>query len=332
MKINQKQSGSALLIALLIMSFVGAIGFGLARISIFRTRLYTLSDASTGAFHAAESGLEFALLQYSLDKNAELSWEKQGGNTKSVVPAYSTTAAQNFTPVRYNLVNNQVTSGALAPSGNQEFDVIEFNHTYIIGEANCFTANVAAFTNCGSDEYPLGEIAEDDTTVINVDSSVNGNLTFYLRVKQAGSGLPIASLDSNRNRGVLVIDTYGASDNFLGQQVHYLLESSYYDQITGDSGKADGYLLNGIDGTARKLSITYYGPSTSDGGPLSFAFAAKKGNTYIPIESGLTTIDVVGRAGGSSRRMRAKIDRRYDRVIDIFDYAVYAQNSLSTPD
>lgn len=71
-KAMQKERGSALVIAVLLVSAIGAIAFGFGR--IFLAGLFNMTISSDGiyAYYSAESGMEEAFLRYRYDMNAEV--------------------------------------------------------------------------------------------------------------------------------------------------------------------------------------------------------------------------------------------------------------------
>lgn len=68
----KKKRGSALIIAMLLITAVGGIAFGIARLLFMETSLQSISENGIVAYYAAESGLEEGFLRYRYDKNAEV--------------------------------------------------------------------------------------------------------------------------------------------------------------------------------------------------------------------------------------------------------------------
>lgn len=71
----QRERGSALVIAVLLVSAIGAIAFGFGR--VFLAGLFNMTISSDGiyAYYSAESGMEEAFLRYRYDMNAEVPFE-----------------------------------------------------------------------------------------------------------------------------------------------------------------------------------------------------------------------------------------------------------------
>jgi len=73
--IMQRERGSALVIAVLLVSAIGAIAFGFGR--VFLAGLFNMTISSDGiyAYYSAESGMEEAFLRYRYDMNAEVPFD-----------------------------------------------------------------------------------------------------------------------------------------------------------------------------------------------------------------------------------------------------------------
>lgn len=68
----QKERGSALVIAVLLVSAIGAIAFGFGRVFLAGLSNMTISSDGIYAYYSAESGMEEAFLRYRYDMNAEV--------------------------------------------------------------------------------------------------------------------------------------------------------------------------------------------------------------------------------------------------------------------
>ena len=67
-----KPSGSALIIALLLMAAVGSVAFGIGRIFLLDTSIVGIYENSTIAYYSAEAGIEEGFLRYRYNRNAEI--------------------------------------------------------------------------------------------------------------------------------------------------------------------------------------------------------------------------------------------------------------------
>lgn len=326
-----KTRGSALLIALLIVTLTSAIGFGLTRIGLMQTRLQNTSSSLGKAYQAAEAGLELGLAQYRLDPGGEISWQRSGpsGNTNPVVPPGVTYPnAIQSTPARYSLDNNLLVDGNQSVTNNdQQFDLLMYHHTYSIGDDSCFeTANLSD-AGCGTIENPLGVLNPGENYTLTIPNQ--DGLKMFLRAKEEGAVCAAGS------PATLVVNAFnslgGDGQTFTSQQViDFCKEVESANNVSGTGG--DPYALS-LPISTKKVSLTYYAAA----GQLTFALLANGGGLYndnsrrLPFDSGVTTIDVTGYAGGTSRRLKATIDRRTNKLLGVFSYAVYGESFAPAP-
>lgn len=318
-----KKEGSAILIAMLVISLVGVVGFGLSRLAIMQLRLASINDASLRAYHAAEAGLEYALYQYGINKDATIS---AASINTVVVPAQQGLGGQNNNPLVFNI-----------PESDQSFEALMTHYVYLTGQINCQTnqvneGNVRLATNaggCEAEDAPLIKLNYDESITI----SKTANTELYLRAEPAQ--IPPKTDLATAERAIV----YGAVEvtGFIGDTVlrHELfnLWSPNRDVIMSPT-RSDAFHLP-LFTNADQITIRYYKPTNGfDAGPLAVSLQLKDNATgqLIPFDSGVTTINIVGKVEGHTRRIKAQIDRRTDEVIGIFDYALYSQENLNQTD
>lgn len=285
--------GSALLLALIIIALVGTVGFGLIRIALLQSRIANSISSSVAAYNAAETGLEYALLQYRLDKDVEIT----AGSTES----------------------------AHTMNTNQEFDVTMTHQATIFGSAGCLSHDSITFTNFSScDTDPL-------------------NPLYYLEPDSSISFQPVSAADKLVVRAIKtdymdkIITGQTRADHGILQIRFYMKGNDGSEQLLREDtymlGEAAGRTLAGKDGMTvpapsafNKVTLTYLHEND-----IPLALVAKiSGTSDLSFDTGITTILVVGKSGAVKRRMAARIDRRSDRVLGIFDYALHA-GSVVTP-
>lgn len=108
------QKGSAILIALFVMSTVGVVAFGSTRTYLSELKTTTNITLTDNAYYGAESGLEIALLKYRANPN--LQWSNNCDPATSVCTRPSGTSVTDDKPVALPALTN----GAV-PSVKVEF-------------------------------------------------------------------------------------------------------------------------------------------------------------------------------------------------------------------
>jgi len=316
------KKGSAILIALLIVALVGVVGFGVARIAIVQIRIANINDSALRAYHAAESGLEYGLLQYKINQNAVLSEEvRNNPSTTKVVKSMGGLPAQNATP----LCQNNSTPCQLPPA-DQSYTLLMYHHRYFIGNQNCFSSPVVGqiISQCENEESPLVSLQYDESYVFSKDVGTE----IFLRAEP--ENLPTTTNSQDITKGAVVVTGYDASGQTVAKSV-YNLGNNSRDTILSGGGSNFQLFSTGVVGAsytnAISVSIQYFGPqagSTENPGTLRFALQTKNGGDVIPFDSGVTSIEVVGKSQGAERRLKALIDRGTNKVLGVFDEAIYA--------
>lgn len=329
-----KQRGSAIIIAMVVVSIIGVVGFGVSRLAIMQLRLANINDASIRAYEAAEAGLEYALYQNSINPDATIS---SAPVDSQVVPAQSGQAGLNDTPLNFTLPG---------PNSDQSYSVLMSHETYRAGNQACFTDQISA----GSMANTSGGCQDQTTPLItlNADESVTFNkptgASLYVRAEPVDATKLVAiaaAVDADKVIRYGALEITGIlttpSPNIFEHRVINLglLERN----VIMDFGTAQFNLSQRYPKftNADQITIRYYKNVMADVagvpldyGPLVVAIQMKDSTgNLVPFDSGVTTIDVVGKVPGHERRLKAKIDRRTNRVIGIFDYALYAQDKLT---
>lgn len=323
-----KQRGSAIIIAMIVVSIIGVVGFGVSRLAMMQLRLANINDASIRAYEAAEAGLEYALYQNSINPDATIS---SAPVDSQVVPAQSGQAGLNDTPLNFTLPG---------PNSDQSYSVLMSHETYRAGNQACFTDQISA----GSMDAATGGCQDQATPLItlNADESVTFSKPtgseLYVRAEPATLPPVEAAVDAAQEFKYGAVEITGfrttPDPSISAQQVVNL--GSVERELIMDYGFKRFNLsqANPFFDNSDRITIRYYKTNRAgqDYGPLSVAIQMKDStDKLVPFDSGVTTIDVIGKVPGHERRLKAKIDRRTNRVIGIFDYALYAQDNLTAP-
>ncbi len=319
-----KNKGSAVLIALLVVALISVVGFGVARIAIVQIRIASINDSALRAYHAAEAGMEYALLQYKLNPDAMISEQvKSNPSIKIVAKAMGTKPAMNATP----LCHDDSTLCRLS-SSDQSFEVLMYNQTYFLGKESCFYAAVEGrlVNQCQDAESALGKLSYDETYTFKKEV----NTEVYLRAEP--ENIPTATNNMNITKGAVVVTGIDENGQIIVKSV-YNLANNTRDAITqggGSSFQLVSTLGIGAGGAsynnARTVTIQYFAPTDgTDLGELNFALQTKNSsNSLVPFDNGITTIEVVGKSTGTERRLKGLIDRSTNKILGIFDNAIYA--------
>ncbi|MDO8471727.1 MAG: hypothetical protein Q7S64_01065 [bacterium] len=320
-----KQRGSAIIIAMIVVSIIGVVGFGVSRLAIMQLRLANINDAAIRAHAAAEAGLEYALYQNSINPNATIS---SAAVDSQVVPAQPGQPGLNDTPLTFTLPG---------PNSDQSFSVLMSHETYRAGNQACFTNQIATDSmdattgGCQDSATPLVVLQPDESFTFTKPTAAE----LYVRAEPAT--LPPTIPGQEIKYGAVEINGFdnAPSPTLIAHQVVNLgsIERKLIMQF--DDKGFNLSQANPRFSDAARITIRYYKTNQSgpDYGPLSVAIQMKDKSTdqLVPFDGGITTIDVIGKVPGHERRLKAQIDRRTNQVIGIFDYALYAQDKLTAP-
>lgn len=129
----RKERGSAIVIAMLLVSAVGAVGFTFGKVLDIQIDNSLVHESSIGAFYAAESGLEEGFLRYRVGhgSSATVYADKTGGQ----VPPFSDSAKQWLSAptnvMRTNLTDIKLASNATTGiDKSSTFGLSELNAQY----------------------------------------------------------------------------------------------------------------------------------------------------------------------------------------------------------
>lgn len=287
MNTRTHKSGSALLLAVLIIALVGAVGFGLIRIALLQSRVSGSTSAAIQAYHAAESGLEYGLLQYRLDGTREIP---------------QTTVTLN---------------------SNQSFQITSTHLDSIVGTTDCLNraaTNYGSFVACDTDElHPLTYMQPDTSLTVQATQTVD---SIVVRAAPADNNGTYIASQADASRGVLQIAFYqknaDGSEQLLQQQVFKLGEAT-----GGQLLAAGGKTITGPF-SFNKVTFTYLHTNAM---PLALVVQCKSGGSIVNLDTGITTITAVGISQGVHRQLGARIDHQTNQVLGIFDYALHTSTA-----
>lgn len=331
---KKRKSGSAIIIAFLLMAVVSGTVFAIARLFYLDTAAGGLYENSTVAYYAAESGIEEGMLRYRFDRNAHV--------------AEATTDYVNYGKVN----RNNLTTGAVAVNASPSATVSQSQQIYDLNMFYKAPYYGTAFDSSGILNYtdldnPLyGNeyiINRDEAVKIDVTDAVSGtgDLTLWVKLGEndAGSGISDGeSFIEARMTGT------------IGGNLKEFKKVLMWDGGTSGSslGYARGsyYMMTEITGTNRIYPVEFlknvivggdlFDRPPVDSPDINRVFLYLKPIGYKNIIIGLkpiqttgtvaapySTIKSTGYYGGVGRTLTAKIDRQSGTVYDIFDFVVY---------
>ena len=352
-----RRRGSALIIAMLLISAVGAAAFGMGKMIFAETATTTLYENGAIAYYAAESGIEEGFLRYRFNQNTEVplsSWVL--GEDKAYRSNLTDSAMVD------NTLSGKSQADAL-PTGSSSQQLYDLRVGYI-------GTNGLPFY--GQDVNGDGRLDFNDISNANYATGNNSILIIpkdqTLKVDLSGMGLDSAgelSLLFKPNTA-----SYGLCDilteiKFTVQDVTGTGIHEYKEMINGGANCASSGLSS-----ARLFSAQYGGsanqyyvtidlkgifsrallnpvnpPTSSDKVYLSIKpliYAAKIGLVYSDCNAASSDLDCktkvkvvpgpysyitsTGYYGGVSRQLTANIDRQNGKLYDLYDYVIYKGN------
>jgi Tfp pilus assembly protein PilX len=339
----KKQRGSALIIALFIISAIGSVSFGVGRLIYLQIASANAYEKGIYAYYAAESGIEEGFLRYRYDQEATVPSNIDISNEKvyrSNLALKTSNTGSNNLGILPSTVNNEIT--------NQVYD-LRINPFVKIFGYDVDNDGVSK-EDLKSPQYGLDpansalQIVRDESKKFKVDLSGLKDLRFYFKPIK-GSALSGSSILDNENcvliEAKIVAKTnptsnleehkkiyknsacdYGLAFNFSDSETvgTYVQDSSIsVDGVTVfiyriDSLKDVWFGHNGIVDQA-ELFIKPIGAS------LVFLIEPKNNNDIIFGPN--TKITSAGYYMGIKRGLEANVDRQSGSLYDLFDYVVY---------
>jgi hypothetical protein len=320
---KKRKSGSAIIIAFLLMAVVSGTAFAIAKLFYLDTSLGGLYENSTVAYYAAESGVEEGLLRYRFDRNAEV--------------AAATNDYVNYnSAIRNNLVTGQVgTKATTFGQIEQVYDLNMYYKTKYYGTA-FDSSGILNYTDLDNPDYgkeytiPRDEAVKIDIT--DVLGTGTGDLTFFVKLGKAVS-------PSTDNTAFIEARMSNSSDEYKKA----LIPNGTRTGVQRDWPFGTYANMSVIPGVERIYQIINLKTAIA-GAEFSYKTAGDRVFLYLkpigydniiiglkPTQTGKTiaisapysTIKSTGYYGGVGRTLTAKVDRQSGTVYDIFDFVVY---------
>ena len=297
-----RRRASAMLIAMLVVAIIGAVGFGVVRITIKQLRQQGNIAASARAYQAAEAGLEYALLQYRLDKSVRLG---SGGNT---VDDWGIAWPTNYLARELN--------------DDQNFSVRTTASYQRLGSVDCLRtayASAAAWRACdGQDGRTMLRLKPGES--VRVTPATAASKYLFVRALPENGG--------STSNAYLTVTGYTAA-GVTGEQKAWLLSApaspvkpqSGYSTVSTDLAAAEWFTIKYVNDSSNDALLAAVGvsPWANDANRDALTFTTDR---YL--------IEVVGRAGDNSveRQLTAVVNARTNVIDSLYDHSTTAWGTV----
>lgn len=127
-----KKRGSAIVIAMLLISAIGVITFGIARLIFIENRTVALYENGAVAYYAAESGLEEGFLRYRYNQNVEVPFNNWTLTSDDSEKKYFQTIYNNYDTTNFE-ADKVITEGNIGISTAYKIDPLRQTYDLRIG-------------------------------------------------------------------------------------------------------------------------------------------------------------------------------------------------------
>ncbi|MFY9484136.1 MAG: hypothetical protein WAP74_00725 [Patescibacteria group bacterium] len=293
----QKERGSAIILALLIVSAVSVAAFSAARVLISEIKIESGLEDASGAYLAAEASLEASLVEYRKDRNYQVSQEFTTTSTR--IPF------QDGTGTLFNGSSREVDLGSDLSGQAKAGELVYFNGV--------------SPSSSKAEVVQVDELIERDisalqlTTPSGVQNNNNCGVTTGIGIKFCWNW---ATTDPKREMEIVLLDRNGAP--LPGFPPIFVPDTDTERMILVPPAAAI------LRFRPLRGSLAPAGTPGSPGFKPAYAF-----NSFSkPMDTGITRIEATGRFGRSQRKMKLEIDRKSDGSIGEFDFTVFSGSDL----
>jgi len=322
-----KKRGSAIIIAVLLVSAIGGIAFGFGRALFAELATAAIPENGIGAYYAAESGVEEALLRYRYDKNAEVAYDGKAitDQTKKIFRNNITTPPAGGQEVGNNPTTLAgISRSALYPTGPLSDQIYEMkmgskvtaltDHKIIRDEVEKFDlGSFSGGTGNGEDvtltltHVPGSSAIPFPANCAMVEARLTGNI-----------GAPAGPLKEFKKIFYNGAATCTVNSSVLGSAD----PDSKFDYRFGADYKVVSLMaqIRGASAPALHNAILTLKPI---GGGVTVALSLPAGYVIPKINGSELTVNSTGYYGQAVRTIEVKLDRQSGTLYDLFDYVIY---------
>jgi len=325
----RKERGSAIVIAMLLVSAVGAVGFTFGKVLDIQINNSLVHESSIGAFYAAESGLEEGFLRYRVGhgSSATVYADKTGGQ----VPPFSDSAKQ-WLSAPTNVMRTNLTDIKLASNATTGIDK---SSTFGLSELNAQYYDLRMGSASGtSASY---SIARDETLKIDLgdmfSSGVLSNLDLSFKMNnQISTPSVFFSGKCTLIEAKFQLQAY-AGGPVIEKKKLFRNSTCPDSSIISDYGATINYVFSGSKATLSGLKTKMIGSATYSRAAL---FLKPIGSdidltitetglykTQHPLNGSVNKIVSTGYFGGVARTLEVKVNTKSGSLYDLYDYVIF---------
>ncbi|MCX6808446.1 MAG: hypothetical protein NTW50_02145 [Candidatus Berkelbacteria bacterium] len=338
----KRERGSAIIIAILLVTAIGTIAFSFGRILILEANNASVYENGVGSYYAAESGIEEGLLRYRYSDFSSVpfdTWKLKDNSSVFRADLAGEIEITGSSIIDFKGINKNTST--ISDPSKQYYDLrmgylgngIDESPFYgqdINSDENLLIGDILD-TSYGVNK-PILKIDHDQTLTVRLPSTfvnVSNDLSAFFKYDSA-----IDSADLTANARVIVeaIDSSGMS--------------SRKNVVFNSDGNPDNFSTVDASIANRSFSLTQILTGLYPlGVPLGSEITLKITPIYYDVQFGListkcqntacdmtnqtvvpgpfTTINSTGYFGGTLRTMQAKIDRKSGTMYDLYKFVIY---------
>ncbi|MDO8444124.1 MAG: hypothetical protein Q7S80_01300 [bacterium] len=343
----QKKRGSAIVIAMLLVTAVGAVGFTFGKVLNIQITNETLYENGVGAYYSAESGIEEGFLRYRYSRDSQIPSILTSANWLTLsnnVTRANLTSVQVLKP---NVDKSNIATTALDISDpNSQFYDLRMGSASPLGSPAGSVSGNSNLSNPALDpNYSDFHIARDETKKIDLESifNVGDDITLSFKasnpiisperpavLQQAKCVLIEVKLELQQIQNGPIIEKKKLLKNPVGCSY-----SGSPDNIITDYTTTLDYVYDGATGIATIAglknaiapTISYYRailflkPIGSD-----IDYSLQETGSAVaqnPLNGANSVITSTGYFGGINRTLEADIDLTNGSLYDLYDFVIY---------
>lgn len=292
--IGNLKKGSAILIVMLLITVLSAVALTVGYLAMAEVNMEANSEDGAKAYYAAEAGIEDGLLRFRYDNNVEVGNFSGSPKVERInISDGRRMTSDTSAPIFYDITD------ALTPPSDP---------TKLYYDLRIKFKEQSDDTSASIDIDDDKKLAKNESIFLEAfDQNVNVTLRFNSE-EQGCTGISGAKKCFVQFRQIAPTGTTSASfAGFLS---------------AGD--------VTSPDITVNVGNILEIKPWNID---IAYKIKAVKiaGGAALELDSGYTTIESTGYAGGAKRKLQAKVDRKSGKLMEVFDFVLNSTSNSINP-
>lgn len=330
-----KLRGSAILVAILLVTAVGVVGLSFGRILYLQVTTSSKYESGISAYYAAESGLEEGFLRYRYDRNSQLPATLSDKDWISKTNDYVRKNVSSRLVIKEDLQR----ATTLTSNADQIYDLRIGSKVKDVS-SNIETDGLTAvdtnpkntdFATSGSPYY----IERDTTKKIDLADALNGeDIDLYFKsYKTTDTGLSVF----NDEKCVLIEAKIVGESGGEVKELKRLLKNSACTypttSFTLEAGTTSDYSYTADSAvvTSLKAAMNYSAYNFSSatlylkpiGADIAYKLSLHNSSNSVHLASAMTTVTATGYYGGVARTLQSKIAYQNGSLFDLYDYVIF---------